>query len=244
MRARAPGFTLLELLVVIAIFAIFSVMAYGGLNAVLKTRAEVERAQERLAETQRAYLRLRDDLQQVLPRPIRDAYGDQLPALRGLDSPQVLEFTRGGWRNPAGLKRPTLERVLYRLDDKRLLRSTFRVLDQSQDSKATDAVLLDGVESMTLRYLDSNREWRSRWPPDSADIEAARQPPPLAVEIALETKDQGELKFLFKVGADRVNIQASGGGTRGGTTTGTTAGGTTTGGTTGGSDAPAPEPRQ
>jgi general secretion pathway protein J len=208
---RATGFTLLELLIVIAIFAIFSVMAYGGLNSVLKTRTEVERAQDRLAELQRAYMRLRDDLQQASPRPVRDVYGDLAPAFRGVDSPQVIELTRRGWRNPAGLPRSTLERVAYRLDERRLIRSTFRVLDQAQDSKAADAVLLTDVESMTLRYLDADRQWRTRWPPDSADTEAARQPPPMAVEIVLETKDQGELTFLFKVGTDRVNIQASAG---------------------------------
>lgn len=211
MRRVASGFTLLELIIVIAIFAIFSIMAYGGLNSVLKTRAEVERVQDRLAEQQRTYMRLRDDLQQVLPRPVRDAYGDVLPALRGTTSPQVLEFTRGGWRNPAMLKRSTLERVLYRVEDRQLIRATFRVLDQSQDSKALDAVLLTGVDAMTLRYLDAERQWHDRWPPGSADVPPARQPPPLAVEITLETRDQGNLQFLFKVGADRINIPASGG---------------------------------
>ena len=212
MRLRSSGFTLLELVVVIAIFAIFSVMAYGGLSSVLKTRAQVEQVQDRLAELQRAYLRLRDDLQQALPRPVRDGYGEIQPALRGVDSPQLLQFTRGGWRNPAFLKRSTLERVTYRFEDKQLIRSTFRVLDQAQDTKAVDAVLLDQVETMQLRYLDADRQWRNRWPPDSADAEAARQPPPLAVEITLETRDQGELKFIFKLGTDRVAIPASQGG--------------------------------
>ena len=211
MRQSASGFTLLELIVVLAIFAIFSVMAYGGLNSVLKTRVEVERAQDRLAEFQRTYLRLRDDLQQVLPRPARDGYGEAQAALRGIDSPPSLEFTRGGWRNPASLKRSTLERVRYRVEEQKLIRSNFRVLDQAQDSKANDAVLLTDVQSMTLRYLDPDQQWRTRWPQDSADLNAARQPPPLAVEITLETRDRGELKFLFKVGADRVNLPAFGG---------------------------------
>ncbi len=54
MRKPARGFTLLELIVVIAIFALFSIMAYGGLDSVLKTRHQVERAQERVAELQKA----------------------------------------------------------------------------------------------------------------------------------------------------------------------------------------------
>lgn len=62
-RRRQAGFTLLELVVVIAIFAVFSLMAYGGLDSVLKTRAQVEQAQARIAQLQKAYLRLRNDLQ-------------------------------------------------------------------------------------------------------------------------------------------------------------------------------------
>jgi general secretion pathway protein J len=206
------GFTLLELIVVIAIFGIFAVMAYGGLNSVLKTRVQVERAQDRLAEVQKAYLRLRDDLQQVAPRPIRDGYGDVQPAMRGLERPLLLEFTRGGWRNPAALPRASLERVAYRVEENRLLRASWRVLDQAQDSKAVDNVLLTDVEKMELRYLDADREWRPRWPMESADVAAARQPPPLAVEITLFTRDLGELRFLFKPGLDPLKIPQSGGG--------------------------------
>lgn len=215
MRSRARGFTLLELIVVIAIFGIFAVMAYGGLNSVLKTRVQVERAQDRLAEVQKAYLRLRDDLQQVALRPIRDGYGDAQPALRGLDQPLLLEFTRAGWRNPASLPRATLERVAYRVEENRLLRASWRVLDQSQDSKAVDTVLLTDVEEMELRYLDPDREWRRRWPVESADLAQAQQPPPLAVEITLKTRDMGELRFLFKLGLDPVKIAPTAGNPQG-----------------------------
>lgn len=207
MRTRATGFTLLELVVVIAIFAVFSVMAYGGLNSVLKTRVEIERAQDRLAAMQRTYMRLRDDIQQIAARPARDGFGDLQPAVRGLESPQVLEFTRGGWRNPASVARSTLERVSYRVEDGELIRASFRVLDQSQDSKPQNAVLLEQVEDLRLRYLDEQREWRTRWPPESADTSAAQQAPPRAVEVTLETRDLGELVFLFRIGIEPLKLQ-------------------------------------
>lgn len=230
------GFTLLELIVVIAIFAVFSLLAYGGLDSVLKTRQQVEQSQIRLAELQKAYQRIRDDLQQVAPRPIRDGYGDVQPALRSFESPLGLEFTRGGWRNPIQQARSTLERVSYRLDDGKLRRISFRVLDQSQDSKPVDVVLLDGVDEWALRYLDTSEEWKTRWP-DLATTpgEAASPPPPRAVELTLKIRDLGEVRWLFPLGLDKVTIPAAAGGTASGTTPGGgTPGGTTTGGTTGG----------
>lgn len=217
------GFTLLELIVVIAIFAVFSLLAYGGLDSVLRTRQQVEQSQERLAELQKAYQRLRDDLQQVAARPIRNGYGDTEAALVGYESPLTLEFTRGGWRNPVQQPRSTLERVNYRLDEQKLLRNSFRVLDRAQDSKATELVLLTGVETWSLRYLDAGDEWRPRWPESSAPLQAGGPlpPPPRAVEITLRTKDLGELRWLFPIGLDTVTIPASpGGGTTGTTTSG------------------------
>ncbi len=203
--ARAGGFTLLELVIVIAIFAVFSLMAYGGLDAVLKTRVQVEAAQDRLAQLQKAYLRLRNDLQQVRFRPIRDGFGDPQPALRATDN-AYLEFTRGGWSNPLGLPRPGLERVAYRFEDGELIRASWRVLDQSQDSKPVEIVLLDGLDDVRWQYLDSEREWRNRWPGDSPDRPAAELAPPQGVEVTLRTKDLGELRFLFRLGADNVTI--------------------------------------
>lgn len=201
----ARGFTLLELVVVIAIFAVFSLMAYGGLDSVLQTRRQVELAQERLAQLQKAYLRLRNDLQQVSLRPARDGFGDVQPALRATDG-GYLELTRGGWRNPLYLPRPGLERVAYRYEDGELIRMSWRVLDLAQDSKPVEIALLDGVEEVRWRYLDASREWRSRWPMESPDAQPAAMPPPLAIELTLRTEDLGELRYLFRVGLDEVQI--------------------------------------
>lgn len=206
---KHAGFTLLELIVVIAIFAVFSLMAYGGLDSVLKTRQQVELAQARLAQLQKAYLRLRNDLQQVRFRPARDGFGDLQPALRATDT-AYLEFTRGGCRNPLNLPRPSLERVAYRYEDGELIRMSWRVLDQSQDSKPVELVLLDGLEDVRWQYLDSQREWQIRWPPDSPDQQPAETPPPLAVELTLRTKDIGELRYLFRLGSDAVKIPQAG----------------------------------
>ncbi|MEK6805282.1 MAG: type II secretion system minor pseudopilin GspJ [Pseudomonadota bacterium] len=190
------GFTLLELVVVIAIFGVMSVMAYGGLSSVLTSRARVEEALNRTADLQKTYMRLRSDFQQVEPRPIRDEFGVEQPAFIASPGVDRTEFTRGGWRNPLGHERSGFERVSYRLDDKKLLRETWRVLDRAQDSQPVKTELLDGVEELRWRFLDANRQWQTQWPAALPAI--ANSPPPLAVEITLVTRNAGELRFLFR----------------------------------------------
>lgn len=211
-RRAVRGFTLLELIVVVAIFAIFAVLAYGGLDAVLKTRGSVERAQTRLAEAQKAYLRLRDDFQQVRHRPIRDSFGDLQPALRGADNAGV-ELTRGGWRNPLFSPRPTLERLSYRLEDGALRRRSWRTLDIAQDAQTVDLVVLDQVTDLRWRFLDENREWQTQWPAlnsTQSTRDAAVANPPVAVEITLKTRDIGDLRFVFRLGLDPLKLGLNG----------------------------------
>lgn len=200
---RARGFTLLELIVVLGIFAVLSVLAYGGLNSVLETRKGVERALERTAAMQKTYLRLRNDFQQLRDRPVRDRFGGPVndPAL--LLSPDgVVELTRGGWRNPLSQPRSSMERVAYRLDeDDRLIRASWRVLDRAQDSAVVETPLLENVENLRWRFLDSAREWQAAWPPLNVAAPAspatAASSSPLAVELTMTTRDWGEIKFLF-----------------------------------------------
>lgn len=199
---KTRGFTLLELIVVIAIFGVLSLMAYGGLNSVLKSRAKIEQFLERTAQFQKTYQHLRNDLQQVRNRPARDNYGDAQPPLRG-DRDARVEFTRAGWRNPLQQPRASLERVSYRLVERQLRRESWRVLDQSQDSKLVSLTLLEDVDELRLRYLASSREWSEIWPPlsNTGQVQLTT-PAPLAVEITLQTKDWGETKFLFRLGLD------------------------------------------
>ncbi len=205
---RSRGFTLLELIVVIAIFGVMSAMAYGGLSSVLKTRVHVEQSLERTAEYQKAYMRLRNDFQNTHNRPVRDPYGTTQPAFIG-DTYAHVTLTHGGWRNPLSQARASLERVSYYLDaDKRaLIRSSYRVLDQAQDSKPVEVALLDHVSELSWRYLDNTRQWQTTWPPASLNGSTSGSSttppaPPMAVEITLHTDDMGEIRFLFRLGLD------------------------------------------
>lgn len=233
--SRAPaarGFTLLELVVVLAVFGLVAVMAYGGLNNVLRARVAIEDNLERVTALQRAYLRLREDFQQVQPRTIRDEFGEPLSALLGMRDEGV-SLVSGGWRNPAGHPRSTMQRIRWNVEDDSLVRSHFRFLDRAQDAQAQKLVVLDGVDRMQLRYLGGDREWYAEWPPDitrNPDLRADATPP-LAVEMTLATDDWGELVLLFPTGSQYATL-GSGDGSGAGAATGGGGFGRGPGGTT------------
>lgn len=185
--------TLLEVLVAMAVFAVLSVIAYSGLRAVLDAReAALDQAQA-LSGLQRALSWMGGDLEEMVARPIRDAYGDSRPALDG-SSNGYLEWTRAGWSNPAGHLRSSLQRVAYRLEDGRLLRSVWYVLDRAQDTEPEESVMLEGVRSFRYRMLDAGRDWQEDWP-THRDREPMRSLP-LAVEVILDTERWGSIRRL------------------------------------------------
>jgi general secretion pathway protein J len=194
------GFTLLELLVALAIFGLLAAMSYSGLWAVLEQQSHTEQAADRLGELQKMYLIMQRDIEQIVPRTVRDEFGDEQPPLIGGDS---LRLTRGGWRNPAGRQRSTLQRVGYAYEEQQLVRYTWSVLDRAQDSEPLKLPLSEDVERMGLRYLDGNDAWKEQWPDTAAgiDADAADELPalPKAIEVTLEHKNFGTLVWLFQL---------------------------------------------
>ncbi len=194
----AAGFTLLELLVALAIFGLLAVMSYGGLRTVLDQQAHTEAEADRLAVLQKTYLIMQRDIEQAVPRPVRDEYGETLAPLAGS---YVLQLTRGGWSNPAGHARSTLQRVGYAYEDQHLVRYVWPALDRAQDSEPLQQQLAGNIEYMELRYLDASNEWQLEWP--QTDVTAAASPPPMdlpkAVEVKIEHEHYGPLVWLFQL---------------------------------------------
>ena len=199
---RTRGFTLLEVLVAVVIFGIISILAYGGYNQLIRQSEIVESSATRTRAIQSTVQRMAEDFEMLEPRPIREPLGETLePALRagGTRVDTLLDLTRSGWTNPAGLTRSTLQRVTYRLMDNKLERAYWNALDRTLTTEPTSAVLLDRVRTASFRFMDQNQTWHEQWPPLGYSGPDAVRLRPIAVEVTLELEDWGKLVRLLEV---------------------------------------------
>ena len=200
-NSHSAGFTLLEVLIAIAIFAFLALGTYRMLASVLASDEATRRHELQLRELQRAFAVLEQDLAQVGPRPIRDAFGEPRPALVGDDEPAAMEFSRLGWRNPLGAPRSSWQRVRWELVGSTLQRIYWTVLDQAVDSQPLPQKVLTEVRSLELRYLDSQGNWLTEWPSaqDDSDPKTRLVQLPRAVDIRLEHAHYGLLTRLLRL---------------------------------------------
>jgi general secretion pathway protein J len=200
-RARQQGFTLLELLIASTIFAIMAIMAYGGLANVIDNSTTAEKALKRLQQIQQSISVINRDLSQILPRDVRDEYGNKQPYLgAGNNLDYLVEFTRGGRVNPANLLRSTLLRVAYQFEDEKLQRLQWPQLDNAPGVEFKKTVLLDDVDNVTLSFIDDNAETHEQWPPLNAgttNTGATGTVGLRAIEIVIQLNDWGEIRRLY-----------------------------------------------
>jgi len=195
------GFTLIEVLVALAVFGVMSMLAYAALGSTLSNADYLSDRMDRLQSIQRAVRYLSTDLFQLVPRPVRNELGDGFdPALETtLSSEFAIELTRGGWGNPAGLPRGTLQRVAYRLEDDELVRYYWTVLDRTYANEPIATVLLDNVERLYFRFYTADGEISEVWPPEVQPGVTQIRSRPRAVEIVLTLADQGEIRRLLEL---------------------------------------------
>jgi general secretion pathway protein J len=205
---RQRGFTLIELLVAVFITAILFAIGYGAVNQAVKNREALEQQQDRLIAIQTAVRTIAQDVNQMAMRPIRDPNGNGfLPVIQatGSDQKRLVEFTRGGWANPAGVQRPALQRVVYLFEENTLRRQYWPVLDPLLSTEPIKKDLCTGVKSVKFRYMDASRTWRDTWPPASAvrtapnTVDPNLRVRPVAVEVTIELNDWGKIVRVLEV---------------------------------------------
>lgn len=197
------GFTLIELMVAIFITAIVFAMGYGAINQALNNKTALEDRQDRLLAVQTAMRMMAQDFGQLASRPVRDPTGDSWsPVLKsGQNTQPYLTFTKAGWANPAGVQRPALQRVSYVLENNKLRREYYPVLDALLSTQTVKRELLTGVKSVQFRYMDVSRQWRDQWPPSglAGDPNVNLRSRPVAVEVTIDLDDWGKLRRVFEV---------------------------------------------
>jgi general secretion pathway protein J len=198
---RAAGFTLVEILVALLILGIMTALGYGTYRQARISSERTEQSQARTREIEFGLRMLLQDLGQVAPRPIRETLGDgRKAALLGSPAaPVLVEMTRGGWSNTAGMQRGTLQRVSYRLDKTTLKRSYEPVLDPTLATVPIEDDLLTKVKSAKIRYLDGTHQWSDQWPPASSVIPLNWTLRPIAVEITIEFEDWGKIRRIAEL---------------------------------------------
>lgn len=193
------GFTLLEMLLAIAIFSVISLSGWQIFKGLILAQELVVRRNQTMAELDYALLMIDQDFRQIADRGTRignDTTSTSTTAslFSGSDmvdsDDEAIALVRYGWQNPGQqLPRPTLQRVFYRLQDRRLERQFHYVLDPvNLNDEPKTQTLLTGVDSLTFRFFH-NGQWQDELPDDGQF--------PRAIAIAFELEGFGMIERRY-----------------------------------------------
>ena len=192
------GFTLLEMILAIAIFASISLGSWQMFQSIINAREIVVFKNNQLIKLEQALLTIDQDLKQIIDRGTRGENGvtrrSVFSAAEMLESEdEALAIVRAGWHNPKHyLPRSTLQRVFYRLKDKKLERQYDYMLDpEMKDSEPATQVLLENVNSLKFRFYE-NGEWQEGM---------ATEAFPQGIEIEFDLEGIGKIRRCYMLTA-------------------------------------------
>ncbi len=207
--AKRGGFTLLEMLVALMVFAVIGVMSSRILAGLVDVSEVTRFRSDELADVQRAMYIIERDIEQLTRRTVRDESGQPLLAVT-MGEARLLELTRLGWQNPLGAPRSELQRVAYMLEDGRLMRLFWPVLDRATDTQPVTQELLRGVlEAAFTARDDGDKEYRI-WPTPAAGDSEERHLNAVQLRLHLETYGRIERLWLVPPGAGFLNRREPG----------------------------------
>jgi general secretion pathway protein J len=199
------GMTLLEVLVALAIFVLIAAAGYSGLQQGLAVQEGLQVQQLYWQRLDGVLNLIQQDLDQARDQAPRVPVWNAL-AFRGFggsmdpgEDGELLLFTRSAQTYYVTEQASPVMRIAYWIEDGILHRRTWPRLNGQESDRGADAILLERVSSVQLRYLDGTRQWSQRWPqPLLTGVEAGI---PKAVELTLQLDDEISFQRVFHVGA-------------------------------------------
>ncbi len=187
---RQSAFTLIEVMVAMAIFAVLAVISYKTLSSIFDTRERLQVASSALRDQALFFARIENDLNALLPRPVRNGDGATEPALKILAATQTADdativFSRTGFAAASGAA-ATPQRIGYRLKDNTVELLIWDGLDQAPRALPNVYAALKSVRDFRWRVLekerinDPNATWRLDW--DSGNAATTL---PVALELSI-----------------------------------------------------------
>ena len=200
-KNRVSGFTLIEVLVALFVFGILTILTYSTLGQTFSNADFFSERMDRLQKIQRTVRYLTNDLSSAAPRPVRSELGDSyLPAMMvSAANNFALAVTRGGWSNPAGIPRSSLQRCIYLLEDNKLFRVYYNVLDTTFSNNGISTEILDDVESLEIRLYQDDGQITNEWPPLNYEDSMRLSSRPRAAEIILTLSDEGKIRRIVEI---------------------------------------------
>lgn len=194
------GISLVETM--IALFVVAILASTGGIMLTQSLRGArlVEERGSEAQEIQTALSVMRDDFAAFVDRPSRADATSELPARFEGQSVRfdgrIVTLVRNGWANPAGHMRGDLQRVEYRFTDGALIRRSWSAPDAGPGTGMAEQIVLNGLESITVRY-GQEQGWKSEWiVPVSADAVSF----PDKIELTFSFSEDDQLTALFRLG--------------------------------------------
>lgn len=190
---KTSGFTLIELTVAIAIFAVVGTALFSGLKQLIEVKHSLEEKINLNRSIQRTLGAYRSDASHLVNRGIRLGSGSsEAPLSINTSKNQLLLLTR----TTNDIHGEVLERVAYRLDDNRLIRERWPVLDRMYDTSPKKRILISQIKAASIRVLDSKGYWHTVWPPMGQKKNTLE---PTALELELVLASLGRMSSLVSL---------------------------------------------
>ena len=208
---KRSGFTLMEMLVALALFAMIGLISSQMLYQTADLSLTMVGRSEYMTDIHRAMSVLDRDMRQVVNRGVRDELGEFYDALT-IDDGRLLQFSRMGWLNPLDEDRGTVQRVEYSIEDGKLTRRYWHVMDRNQESVAVTQTVMQG-QGLQFALIDSKGEELTTYPdpldvegliPEIGDPEAIagedeEEARPIAVQLEFTLPEFGNFKKIWLI---------------------------------------------